>query len=81
MQAQTGAQIVAGMVGDAAEKKESGPLKVGDRVEVPEGVRSVSGRSVARVASGTYVVDRVFHDGDIGLNEGSIVRASDVRRV
>ena len=63
---------------DAAEKKEAGPLKVGDRVEVPEGVRSVSGR---QVNGGTYRIDRVFYDGDIGLNDEFIVRASDVRRV
>ena len=28
-----------------AEKKESGPLKVGDRVEVPDGVRDQIGRA------------------------------------
>lgn len=75
-------QTKAGMVGDAAEKKESGPLKVGDRVEVPEGVRSaVSGGSVL---PGTYQVMHDYSDGDVLIDNGSavlVVRASDVRRV
>lgn len=67
---------------DAAEKKEAGPLKVGDRVEVPEGVRSaVSGGSVL---PGTYQVMHDYSDGDVLIDNGIavfVVRASDVRRV
>ena len=48
-----------------AEKKESGPLKVGDRVEVPEGVRDlVHGGAIQ---PGQYEVKRVFDDVSVRI--------------
>ena len=65
-----------------AEKKESGPLKVGDRVEVPEGVKSTA--NGASVCAGTYRVVNDYADGDVLIDNdiaAFVVRASDVRRV
>ena len=62
-----------------AEKKESGPLKVGDRVEVPDGVRDLVYEGA--IPPGQYEVTRVW---DVEIQRGSVrylVRASDVRRV
>ena len=64
-----------------AEKKESGPLKVGDRVEVPDGVRDLVHDGA--IPPGQYEVTRVWDD-DVEIQRGSVrylVRASDVRRV
>ena len=64
-----------------AEKKESGPLKVGDRVEVPDGVRDLVHEGA--IPPGQYEVTRVWDD-DVEIQRGSVrylVRDSDVRRV
>ena len=64
-----------------AEKKESGPLKVGDRVEVPDGVRDLVHEGA--IPPGQYEVTRVWDD-DVRIQRGSVrylVRDSDVRRV
>ena len=64
-----------------AEKKESGPLKVGDRVEVPDGVRELVHEGA--IPPGQYEVTRVWDD-DVEIQGGSVrylVRDSDVRRV
>ena len=64
-----------------AEKKESGPLKVGDRVEVPDGVRDLVHDGA--IPPGQYEVTRVWDD-DVEIQRGSVrylVRDSDVRRV
>ena len=64
-----------------AEKKESGPLKVGDRVEVPDGVRDLVHEGA--IPPGQYEVTRVWDD-DVRIQCGSVrylVRDSDVRRV
>lgn len=67
---------------DEAEKKESGPLKVGDRVEVREGVRDLVHEGA--IPLGQYEVTRAFDDDNVSIQRGSVrylVRASDVRRV
>lgn len=67
---------------DAAEKKEAGPLKVGDRVEVPEGVRDLVHEGA--IPPGQYEVTRNWEDGIIRIQRGSaqhMINASDVRRV
>ena len=64
-----------------AEKKESGPLKVGDRVEVPDGVRELVHEGA--IPPGQYEVTRVWDD-DVEMQRGSVrylVRDSDARRV
>jgi hypothetical protein len=49
---------------------------MGDAVRVEPGITSVSGRPIP---PGAYVVDRVFHGGEIGISEGSIVRPSSLK--
>ena len=48
-----------------AEKKESGPLKVGDRVEVPDGVRDLVHDGA--IPPGQYEVKRVFDDVSVRI--------------
>ena len=58
-----------------------GPLKVGDRVEVPDGVRDLVHDGA--IPPGQYEVTRVWDD-DVEIQGGSVrylVRDSDVRRV
>jgi len=67
---------------DAAEKKESGPLKFGDRVEVLEGVRDLVHASA--ISPGQYEVTRIWGDGAIRIQRGRVqymVNDFDVRRV
>lgn len=67
---------------DAAEKKESGSLKVGDRVEVPEGVWDLVHEGA--IPPGQYEVTRNWEDGIIRIQRGSVrylVRDSDLAPV